>query len=162
MLTTLSAIPPTRVWKDVLARVIHGEQLTLAVVELPPGGLVPEHRHVNEQIGLCLHGTLTFRVGQETRDLGPAAPGASSRTSPMRSRQDRKARSWWKRSPRHATTGPGSNRRPRPRRAGLPPTEARQDHQPSPSCREARPWTGTGLGPAVNQRAISLNPAWSM
>ncbi|MCP2357027.1 quercetin dioxygenase-like cupin family protein [Nonomuraea thailandensis] len=71
MLTTLSAIPPTRVWKDVLARVIHGEQLTLAVVELPPGGLVPEHRHVNEQIGLCLHGTLTFRVGQETRDLGP-------------------------------------------------------------------------------------------
>ncbi|MFC6901238.1 cupin domain-containing protein [Nonomuraea dietziae] len=36
-----------------------------------PHGLVPEHRHVNEQIGLCLQGTLTFRVGQETRGLGP-------------------------------------------------------------------------------------------
>ncbi|TYB53488.1 cupin domain-containing protein [Nonomuraea sp. PA05] len=71
MLTTLNAIPPTRIWQDVLARVIHGEQLTLAVVELPPGGLVPEHRHANEQLGLCLHGTLTFRVGEETRELGP-------------------------------------------------------------------------------------------
>lgn len=71
MLTTLNAIPPILVWKDVLARVIQGEQLTLAVVELPAGGLVPEHRHANEQIGVCLQGTLTFRVGQETRDLGP-------------------------------------------------------------------------------------------
>ncbi|MEV4165840.1 cupin domain-containing protein [Nonomuraea dietziae] len=71
MLTHLNAIPPTRIWKDVLARVVQGEQLTLAVVELPPNGLVPEHRHVNEQIGLCLQGTLTFRVGQETRGLGP-------------------------------------------------------------------------------------------
>lgn len=71
MLTHLNAIPPTRIWNDVLARVVQGEQLTLAVVELPPNGLVPEHRHVNEQIGLCLQGTLTFRVGQETRGLGP-------------------------------------------------------------------------------------------
>ncbi|MBB3725010.1 cupin domain-containing protein [Nonomuraea dietziae] len=71
MLTHLNAIPPIRIWKDVLARVVQGEQLTLAVVELPPHGLVPEHRHVNEQIGLCLQGTLTFRVGQETRGLGP-------------------------------------------------------------------------------------------
>ncbi|SEG65055.1 Cupin domain protein [Nonomuraea solani] len=71
MLTDLSAIAPTRIWKDVLARVVQGDRLTLAVVELPPGGVVPEHHHANEQLGLCLTGTLTFRVGDETRDLGP-------------------------------------------------------------------------------------------
>ncbi|MEV0382145.1 cupin domain-containing protein [Nonomuraea sp. NPDC050643] len=71
MLTELHAIPPTRIWNDVLARVVQGDHLTLAVVELPPGGLVPEHRHANEQLGVCVQGTLRFRAGAETRDLGP-------------------------------------------------------------------------------------------
>lgn len=70
-LRDLAAIQPTLIWEDVIARIVHGDRITLAVVELPPGGLVPEHRHENEQVGLCLKGTVTFRVGDEKRELGP-------------------------------------------------------------------------------------------
>jgi unsaturated pyranuronate lyase len=67
----LGSIRPTRIWSDVMARIVQGERVTMAVVELPPGGIVPEHRHPNEQLGLCLEGAVTFRVGDETRQLGP-------------------------------------------------------------------------------------------
>ncbi|WP_433337484.1 cupin domain-containing protein [Spirillospora sp. CA-294931] len=70
-LTDLGSLRPLRIWRDVVARVIQSESITMAVVELPPGGLVPEHRHENEQVGLCLKGALDFTVGQETRELGP-------------------------------------------------------------------------------------------
>lgn len=67
----LEAIPPRQIWDGVLARVIEGDQLTLAVVEIEPGKRVPEHRHVNEQIGFVIRGQVTFTVGAETRTLGP-------------------------------------------------------------------------------------------
>jgi unsaturated pyranuronate lyase len=67
----LGAIVPQQVWGGVAGRVIHGERLTLGVVELDPGSVVPEHRHDNEQLGMVLQGSLRFRVGDETRDLGP-------------------------------------------------------------------------------------------
>jgi quercetin dioxygenase-like cupin family protein len=70
-LRDLSAIQPTQIWPEVAARIVGGERITMAVVELPPGGTVPEHRHENEQIGLCLSGSLVFRVGEEKRELGP-------------------------------------------------------------------------------------------
>jgi quercetin dioxygenase-like cupin family protein len=43
----------------------------LAVVELDPGAVVPEHRHENEQLGIVLSGALVFRVAEEKRELGP-------------------------------------------------------------------------------------------
>jgi quercetin dioxygenase-like cupin family protein len=69
----IEAIGPLRVWGDVVAREIHGEASTLAVVELGPGAVVPEHQHPNEQLGLVIRGTLEFRVGRETRELRPGA-----------------------------------------------------------------------------------------
>jgi quercetin dioxygenase-like cupin family protein len=50
---------------------VHGERITLGIVELDPDSVVPEHRHENEQLGMCLAGSLDFRVGDETRALGP-------------------------------------------------------------------------------------------
>lgn len=70
-LNDLATIEPTQIWTDVIGRIVQGEKITMAVVELPPDGLVPEHRHPNEQLGLCLSGTVTFRVGDEERSLGP-------------------------------------------------------------------------------------------
>ncbi|MWA03595.1 cupin domain-containing protein [Actinomadura sp. LD22] len=70
-LDDLGSIRPLRVWQDVVARVIESELITLAVVEIPPGGLVPAHRHPNEQVGLCLAGSLRFTIGAETGELGP-------------------------------------------------------------------------------------------
>ncbi len=34
---------------------------------------MPEHAHVNEQIGVLMQGSLTFRIGEETKNLRPGA-----------------------------------------------------------------------------------------
>ncbi len=70
-LSQLSEIAPKAIWDGVTARVVDGERITLAVVEIEPNGLVPEHLHPNEQLGLVLEGSLTFRIDGEVRELGP-------------------------------------------------------------------------------------------
>jgi unsaturated pyranuronate lyase len=71
-LVDLEALEPFDVWGEtVRARKIEGERLTLAVVELAPDALVPEHVHESEQIGICIEGSITFSVEGETRELGP-------------------------------------------------------------------------------------------
>jgi quercetin dioxygenase-like cupin family protein len=70
-LVELSEITPIQVWDDVIARRVQGERLTLAVVELAPNALVPEHRHANEQCGLVIEGEMQFRIDDEARVLGP-------------------------------------------------------------------------------------------
>jgi quercetin dioxygenase-like cupin family protein len=70
-LVDLGAIDLQQIWEGAAARSVHGERLTIAVVELDPGSVVPEHSHDNEQLGIVLSGTLSFRVGDEERDLGP-------------------------------------------------------------------------------------------
>jgi unsaturated pyranuronate lyase len=67
----LSSLDLRRIWDGVHGRVVHGERITLGVIELDPGSVVPEHHHENEQLGICLSGSLVFRVGDETRELGP-------------------------------------------------------------------------------------------
>ena len=67
----LAALPAKQVWDGILARCVDGERITLGVVELGPGTLAAEHRHENEQLGIVLAGSLTFRVADETRELGP-------------------------------------------------------------------------------------------
>jgi quercetin dioxygenase-like cupin family protein len=67
----VSAIQAQKVWEGVTGRAVHGEQLTLGVVELAPNSVVPEHRHPNEQLGLVIRGSVRFRVADETRELGP-------------------------------------------------------------------------------------------
>ena len=65
----LSSLGLHRIWDGVHARMVHGERITLGVIELDPGSVVPEHRHENEQLGMCLSGSLIFRVGEESREL---------------------------------------------------------------------------------------------
>jgi unsaturated pyranuronate lyase len=65
----LTAYAPTRIWDGVVARVVEGERVSFAVVELEPNSLVPEHHHDNEQVGVLLSGSLTFRIGDETREV---------------------------------------------------------------------------------------------
>jgi quercetin dioxygenase-like cupin family protein len=67
----IQGLPVIQVWDTVVARAVHGERQSLAVVELEPDAIVPEHRHENEQLGLVLSGSLTFRIADETRQLGP-------------------------------------------------------------------------------------------
>ena len=67
----LAAIGPQDIWEAVSVRAVHGERITLGVVELDPNTVVPEHRHETEQLGMVLSGSLSFRVGDESRELGP-------------------------------------------------------------------------------------------
>jgi quercetin dioxygenase-like cupin family protein len=66
----LRGLPVIQVWETVVARAVHGERQSLAVVELDPDAVVPEHQHENEQLGIVITGSLTFRIGDETRVLG--------------------------------------------------------------------------------------------
>jgi quercetin dioxygenase-like cupin family protein len=70
-LVDLADLLPIQVLDGVVARRVQGERLTLAVVELAPDSVVPEHRHPNEQCGLVIEGEVTFRIGDEERVLGP-------------------------------------------------------------------------------------------
>lgn len=70
-LDQLDVLRPLKVWDGVIARAVEGERLSLAVVELEPDSVVPEHQHENEQLGIVVSGSVRFRVGNEVRDLGP-------------------------------------------------------------------------------------------
>ena len=68
----ITDVPALDVWGEtVRARVIVGRNASLAVVELEPKAVVPEHRHEHEQLGLCIRGSITFRIDGERRELGP-------------------------------------------------------------------------------------------
>jgi quercetin dioxygenase-like cupin family protein len=69
----IGAIPPQRIWDGLLGRTVHGERITLSLLELDAGAVVPEHSHENEQVGILLDGAVTFRIGDETRELVPGA-----------------------------------------------------------------------------------------
>ena len=69
----LREIVPLKIWDGVIGRAVAGEEATLAALELAPGTVVPEHQHVNEQIGILLRGSVTFRIGDERKALGPGA-----------------------------------------------------------------------------------------
>jgi quercetin dioxygenase-like cupin family protein len=67
----LSSLAPTPIWERIVARSVHGERMTLSVVELDPGAVVAEHSHEHEQLGIVLRGEMNFRVGDERRTVGP-------------------------------------------------------------------------------------------
>src|SRR5439155_14625093 len=71
-LVDLESIPPIDLFGEaVRARRVQGDNLTLAIVELAPDAIVPEHRHPNEQLGMVISGDVTFTLDGETRHLGP-------------------------------------------------------------------------------------------
>ena len=70
-LLTLAEIEPIRVFDGVVARRVEGDLVTLAIVELDPDAIVPEHTHVAEQNGMVIRGQMTFRIGDSERVLGP-------------------------------------------------------------------------------------------
>ena len=68
-LTTLRDLAPHPIWDGARARILSGQDMDLAVVELAPGAVVAEHEHGNEQMGLVIEGSVTFRVGDEEQLL---------------------------------------------------------------------------------------------
>jgi quercetin dioxygenase-like cupin family protein len=64
---------PQQIWDGVVGRSVHGVEATLSVLTLEPDIKVPEHSHVNEQIGVLIHGSVTFRIGDEEKEVRPGA-----------------------------------------------------------------------------------------
>jgi quercetin dioxygenase-like cupin family protein len=67
----LGELRPLPVWEGILARAVVGQEMTMAIMELSPNAVAAEHRHPNEQLGIVLQGTLTMRIADETREIGP-------------------------------------------------------------------------------------------
>jgi quercetin dioxygenase-like cupin family protein len=70
-LLTLAEIEPIRVFDGVVARRVEGDLVTLAIVELDPDAIVPEHTHAAEQNGMVIRGRMRFRIGDAERVLDP-------------------------------------------------------------------------------------------
>jgi unsaturated pyranuronate lyase len=60
---------PYAIWKGAVARAAHGDRVTVALVDLDPDVLVPEHQHENEQVGFVLKGVVTMTVAGDARKL---------------------------------------------------------------------------------------------
>jgi quercetin dioxygenase-like cupin family protein len=69
----VGSLGPQQIWDGIVGRTVHGERVTLSVLELDAGAVVPEHAHANEQVGVLLEGAVTFTIGGETRSLSPGA-----------------------------------------------------------------------------------------
>ena len=67
--SSLGDLRPYVLREGITARAVRGDRMTLAVVDLEPGAVLPEHHHENEQLGFIIAGTMTFRIGTETREL---------------------------------------------------------------------------------------------
>jgi quercetin dioxygenase-like cupin family protein len=83
-LQELETLGPKLIWDEVSARIVQGDRITMAVVELSSSAGVPEHRHENEQIGLVIQGSVTITVGEETKWLGPGGTYRISSNTPHR------------------------------------------------------------------------------
>lgn len=69
-----SAVAPIQVLSDRLRLLLRSadspNQMSAMVVEVPPGGFVPPHRHGREEEGyFVLDGELALTIGDETRAL---------------------------------------------------------------------------------------------
>ena len=67
----LRDIGPLPIWEGIVARAVEGDEMTMAIVELDPNAVAVEHSHANEQLGFVISGSMTFRIGDETREIGP-------------------------------------------------------------------------------------------
>jgi len=46
------------------------KKMTFLLAHIPPRGIVPEHSHPHEQMGICLKGKAEFRTGEEKKTVG--------------------------------------------------------------------------------------------
>ena len=65
----LANLRPIVLADGIRARAVKGERITMAVVDLAPNAISPEHKHENEQLGFVIRGSMTMRIGAEVLEL---------------------------------------------------------------------------------------------
>jgi quercetin dioxygenase-like cupin family protein len=68
---SVAGLEPYAIWRGATARAIHGDRLTMAIIDLEADLEVPEHHHDNEQLGFVIRGEMEMKIGEETRLLRP-------------------------------------------------------------------------------------------
>ena len=67
----LDDLPLNVAFPGIGFRYVHGEQASFSVFELDPDAELPTHSHHNEQIGMLIRGSVTFRTDQGETAVGP-------------------------------------------------------------------------------------------
>gem|GEM_PF-250425 len=65
----LKDITPRELAPGLLAKIVHGIQTTLSIVEIKKGSKLPQHQHFHEQITYILKGQLDMVIGGEEYSL---------------------------------------------------------------------------------------------
>lgn len=65
----LKDIPARELAPGLLAKIVHGDQTTLSIVQIRKGSKLPEHKHVHEQITYIVKGHLDMMIGGEKYSL---------------------------------------------------------------------------------------------
>jgi quercetin dioxygenase-like cupin family protein len=61
-------LKPFPIFNEILGKIVfNSDKVMFLLVEIPPRGIVPEHSHTHEQMGLCLKGKAEFISGKEKR-----------------------------------------------------------------------------------------------
>jgi quercetin dioxygenase-like cupin family protein len=69
--SNVGTVVPQKIWDGVVSRGVHGENVTVTLLELDAGHTVPEHSHVNEQVGILIEGSVTFTIDGEAGEVRP-------------------------------------------------------------------------------------------
>lgn len=59
------------IFGNVQIATLAGDHLQFSIADIPDKGGVPEHSHINEQMGIILSGELDFTIGDERKRLKP-------------------------------------------------------------------------------------------
>ena len=65
--STLESLIPMKFAEGVHLRIMHGERVMMSFVSLDPGGIVPEHSHPHEQMGMGVEGAFELAIEGEAR-----------------------------------------------------------------------------------------------
>jgi quercetin dioxygenase-like cupin family protein len=64
-------VPREEVGLGIRRRIIKGDEIMLVLWELEPGTEIPLHKHPHEQMTHVIQGRVEFKVGEETKIVGP-------------------------------------------------------------------------------------------
>ncbi len=53
----------------VTMHTFESQTMTLSVVDMQPGAVIPQHQHPHEQIGYMVEGSGVFRIGEQTHQV---------------------------------------------------------------------------------------------
>ena len=66
---TIKDIPVLQLMEGITGRYAHGAQMSLGIVELVKGTVMPLHQHTHEQITYIIEGQLHMQIGDEHHSL---------------------------------------------------------------------------------------------